>query len=508
VRAAPAVEPATRAPIAERPLIAVLVPLEDSRGDVATHLRSWTHEQTLARERFQVIVASADADPAGERAVADLLAPGDALVRTPGVGVVDLWNAAAARAEASWLVFTEAHCLGDPKCLEALAYAVESDPALDAASLHHGHSAPTRSGDLCARWFGEVYEQWDRDTWRHLNFVGVAVRREVFEAVGRLAPDLGLFCAPMFSARLHEHGARVGHVDSATVVHVHNDSLPEHHAFSADYTRGELSVRATHAQAFCERYFGHDWIWTNRLAYRPEIARRLVRDLADALARAAVRRRHDVPWLAWELARAIPAAGAGARPHAALEHARFAVDEWLAERAPLTVAARYARFLSAQRRVVRRTRLRWVRDHVGAADAPVTRTGTWDVDELGDSGLVGAHALERDEGLTYRWTEPVTLLRVAAPEGPHELVLDTGGLRGAPSSYVVATYVDGRHIRRDRLSDDGRRLVVPLVAARSTPGRAGGVTILSRPLDGRALPTADPRRLGLPLFSVELRPRS
>src|SRR6476659_1726021 len=93
------------------PVVSVLVPLEDTRGDVAEHLRTWTHAQELARDRFQVVLAGAGSDPEGERRLEEHLAPQDALVRVPGAGLIDLWNAAAARADAGWLVFTEAHCL-------------------------------------------------------------------------------------------------------------------------------------------------------------------------------------------------------------------------------------------------------------------------------------------------------------------------------------------------------------------------------------------------------------
>src|SRR5207249_1897129 len=81
-----------------------------------------------------------------------------------------------------------------------------------AASLDHGHSAGTTSGELGARWFDDVYAEWDRDPWRHLNFVGAAVRRQAFDAAGGLDPALGLFAIPALAARLHDRGARADHV--------------------------------------------------------------------------------------------------------------------------------------------------------------------------------------------------------------------------------------------------------------------------------------------------------
>jgi hypothetical protein len=487
------------------PEVSVLVPLEDLRGDAAEYLQTWTSAQALARERYQVVLAGDGSDPEGERRLEALLAPQDALVRAPGANLIDLWNAAASRADAPSLLFTEAHCLADRGCLDAVVRAVEADPDLDAASLDHGHHARTASAELGARWFDELHAVWDRDHWRHLNFVGAVVRRDAFNAAGGLDPTLGVFAIPALAARLHERGARVGHVDEATVAHVHNDSLADHHALSADWVVGECRVRSVGPSAYCERYFGHDGIWANRLAYRPEIARALARDVADAVARAAVRRREDVPWLTRELARRLPACVGGARPGAAAEGLRVRVNEIAAERLPLPADARYARYLQGQEAAVRRARLGWVRDHVTTPPAPAPARGRWAVDELDDTVLVGAHALERDAARAYRWTEPVTLLRVAAPEGEHELVLDTGGLRGRPQDYVTGAYVGGRRVSRDRLRGDATRLVVPLPRHGARPRSGGGITILSRPLDPRMLGAEDPRPLGMPLFSVEVR---
>src|SRR5712692_1796687 len=191
--AAPAAGAAARGRESADPTIAVLVPLEDTRGDVAEHLRTWTHGQTLERDRFQVVIASDASDEEGDRALETLLAPQDALVRAAGANLVDLWNAAAARADAEWIVLTEAHCLGARDCLAALMRAVARDPTLDAVSLDHGHQSENHGGVLGERWFRDLNAAWDRADWRYLNFVGVAVRRSVFDAVGGLDAELGLF---------------------------------------------------------------------------------------------------------------------------------------------------------------------------------------------------------------------------------------------------------------------------------------------------------------------------
>ena len=100
------------------PEISVVIPLTDARGDAIEHLRTWTHGQSLARERYQVVIASDGAEPEVDRALEALLEQQDSFEVIPGAGLLRLYNAAAGAATAPWLLLTENHCQGEPDCLE------------------------------------------------------------------------------------------------------------------------------------------------------------------------------------------------------------------------------------------------------------------------------------------------------------------------------------------------------------------------------------------------------
>jgi hypothetical protein len=304
-----------RSPTGARPELAVLIPLVDFRGDSVAHLRTWTHEQTLPRERFQVVVATDGVDAKADTAVEALLSEHDVLERVPGADLISLWNAAASQASAPWLVITEAHCLADPACLGVIARAVDADPDLEAAMLEHGHVADTLAGDLCARWFQKIYSEWSQTDWAHLTFAGCVVRRDVFERHGPLDSRYWLFSSFMLSARLAEAGATVGSIRDARIFHVHNDTVREHHEHSASHVRGQFLARSENSPAFCERYFGHSGPWANRLRYRPEVSRPITRALTSALVRAVGARRPDTTWMGRELMmRACPPGWPGLGP--------------------------------------------------------------------------------------------------------------------------------------------------------------------------------------------------
>lgn len=490
----------------------VLVPLEDARGDVVEHLRTWTHQQTFPRERFQLILASDGADPAGERELTKVLEPQDVLTHADTSHVVGLWREAAENATAPWLILTEAHCQADPGCLAATAEAIATEPDLDAAMFTHGHITHAVPGELTARWFKHMYSRWSKSEWAYLNLVGAAVRRDTFNKIDAFHSRYGLFCAHLLSARLHERGAKVGEVTDAIVSHIYHDTLREHHEHSADSARGECEARSELDDGFFERYFGRLDAWSERLRYRPALARQVTSALLTQARRTIASNREapasarvELAWLGRELTRWLPSCAGGARPRAICEHLDFLASEWATERLPLPADIRWKGYLRAQERVVRSTRLRWIHDHVAAQPPPAPSVGAWTVDELDDAALVGAHAPEHREDGWFRWTEPTTLLRLLPPAGNHVLCIDTHGMRGSPLDYVVGVFVAGRPISSTAIHDDRGRLVVELPAY--LDGAAEGIVVLCRPYEPRREGSPDLRRLGMPIFSIELCPR-
>jgi hypothetical protein len=438
-----------------------------------------------------------------------MLSPHDLLERVPGSRSVDLYNAAAARAAAPWLVLTEAHCAAEGACLAALAHAIDREPGLDAARLVvGGHIHSTAFGDALARWFEQVFAQWaEPGQWPRLSFFGAAIRRDAYlDAADAVDVRYGLFSPMLLSARLDQRRARVARVPDARVFHVADDDIREALQHTADFARGECTARTHHPAPFCERYFGHAGLWANRLRYRREIARLVAGVLARAAAHAALEQRAEAAWIGRELAAWAPACASGAGPRLLWERARLRWSELAADRFALGDSRRPSAFEHAHRRVVAVTQLRWIRDHAGPQPPPLPATGSWPVEELPGAAIVGIHGLEAHGQRCFRWTEPVALLRLGmrVDAGEQALIVDTGGLRGPPLDYVDAVYAGTCRIPRASLRDDDGRLVVRLPRLRERA--AAGITILSRPLEARGVGRANRRRLGMPVFSVELSP--
>jgi hypothetical protein len=486
---------------ASLPEIAVLIPLHDARGDFVDHLRSWTDRQTFPRDRYQIIVASRPGDTRAQALVRGVLAPHDRLVESSSEKLWAMWNAAASAAESPWLVLAEGHCTADRRFLEVIVDAVGARPELRSVRIEERQIAQSRGGELCARWFTDLYADWSTIDQPRLNTAAIVIGRRVFEDLGGLDVSLGMFAHTMLAAALRERGLEVPVIRGATVEHMNTDTLAQHNSFVTSYTLGECRVRERNETAFCERHFGHDEVWNNRLRYRPEVARLVRSALLDAVRRKTTAPA-DLPWLLGELGRwAGP--GGGVNQRVAFDKVTSRSAAFAAERLPISRKWRWKAFERSHASAVRLARLQWIRYHAGPTPMADARR-TWLAAELDGMALVGGHGIESHLGHDFRWTEPVAVLRLAPGKDDRLLTVETGGLRGDPASYVMAAYVGHRRIE-DWSAEDGRLefRVRPTEAEEST---RHGITLLSRPLRPERHGSSDHRRLGIPIISAEWRP--
>jgi hypothetical protein len=466
--------------------ISVVIPLTDARGDAIEHLRTWTHGQTLARDRFQMVVVSDGDDPSLDRAVTSMLEGHDVFDLVPGGTEMQLWDAGAKRASSRWMLVSENHCEAKPDTVARALDALQETPELDGVTLQQEDLALTPAGELCARWTQRVKEDWPEG---RLNLAGFAVRREAYQDAGGLESDFGLFAAPLLWARLTERGGQVKHLPDSRIVHFHVDGIDEHHDQSANYARGECEARRTLDPEFAERYFGHQHLVWNRRGLSPPVARSTTVILARELARAG---RHDSRWLAGELASRLPAAVGGPRAERLLARLALTWNERVASLGRLSFRRRFSQVLRGQDRAVREAQLRWIEANPDGEGTGLS-DGAGTIEQLGRSVLTGVHGLERHQGRPFRWSGPVLTIRLDPGAGGEELRVDTGGLRGAPIAVLAAAYLGTSRLPKRRVREEGAQLIIAL-----PPGEAGDLTLLCRPMEDPA-----GRKLGLPVFAVD-----
>jgi hypothetical protein len=480
------------------PDLAVVIPLEDPRGDVVEHLRTWTQSQTLPRERFQVVLGADGRHPGFERQVAAELAPQDEVVSAPGASLMGLYDAAARAATAPLLVLTEAHVRAEPGCLGAVAEAFAADKKLDVATLTNLQTASSGISPLSKRWLEQAYGEWERAGWMRVSVTGFAIRGDAYARAGGLDSRLGTFASSLLSARLDEQGARSTHLDQAVLSHELEDEMGYSLELGGDYARGGSIVRREQDPEFCERYFGPAGLWGRRHAYRDEFARPMVAALRSAIRHS----RPDAVWLTRELAVRLPARVGGSRPRWAWERITTRVHRALAA-APIPDNARWRSYATAQEANFRAVQLAESAAENGMPPAPAG--GAIGAERL-DGVLIGSHALEEHGGQSFRWTEPVALLRLAPPAEGAVLRVETAGVRGAPLDYLQGAYVGSMPLPREQITGDDETLEVRLPPRFARAAADSGLVLISRPLVPSHDGSSDRRRLGMPVVELELSP--
>jgi hypothetical protein len=478
--------------------IAVVYPAFDIRGSLAERLRKWAREQTLARERYRVVVAIDGASPLQAREAEALLAPQDEVVAVPNaMNEAALWNAGAARAGTRWLVFTEGHSVARPDCLEAVARWIAANPDAEIGNFAVGHTDDHLMSRLSDRWFNEVHSQWESpDSWPRLHRAGFAIRADVFNAVGGFEPRYGQFAAPLLSAHLHERGLKIGMVPDAAVIHLDDAAMNGHHLDTADFVVGECEARARNDPSFFERYFGYDpmyspWLHGRRVAWR----------MLQAAIIANLSGLQQAKALARLLPRYVAMTVAGIRSRIVLNRLAVKLDEFAVDRLPLPGALRWARFIRAHRRVVDLTRLEWM-----AKRQPHQPPQAWSfrpIAQIGPDVLAGAaYSLERHNGRPFRWSEPVMLLRLAPSARPRLLRVETDGMRGDPLARICAIVVDGRVLPVSAITTDGRGTLIVRLPAGHAHATSTDVAIVCTP--SISVDAGVARWLGLPIFAMAL----
>jgi len=262
--------------------ITVIYPLIELREDLISPLRSWTREQTLARERYRVIAVFAEADRAQAAALEPLLGPNDELLPVPDRSFAAMVNAGTARARTAWLVMTEGHCIAQPGSLDQVMRWIEANPDAQIGNFELAHLNNNNTVNrLVARWYDKTVAQWRTPSnWEHAISGGFAIRASVLEEAGPLEPAFEAFSPHFQSALLHSRGVKVANVPGAAVIHLNERSMTEFYDSTERYACGEFIARSQIDPAFMERYFGAPNLWINRA--------RLERGTALAMMRALI----------------------------------------------------------------------------------------------------------------------------------------------------------------------------------------------------------------------------
>ncbi|HZS04375.1 MAG TPA: glycosyltransferase [Blastocatellia bacterium] len=485
--------------------VSVIVTLTDERGQGRECVRMLTQGQTLAREKYEVIVITDGSYPQLAREAEKMLAPQDSLVHFPSSNEFYLYEIAARRARGRVLFFTEAHCVPEPECLEAMVR------FLDISGCDGARCRSVRIDEnlnYLAQMEDRVIEDFrsanlQKDHWLKVLIHGFGIHRDVYFQEGGFTSEFGQFAEWELAARLHSRGRRLGYAPEVVVRHCYAGDLKILFSFIRDFTRGEMKCRATLPKEFCEKYFGPLPEWFEHGFYNSALTRRLCLYLIERFSSALkdgdykaslellrLLRRFDVTALCglrWHLL--------AARKSIILARLKMRLWRFSAERCYQA----YHRHWAA---IIQYCRLEFLADQAAALRGEVPATFQYDLTRIAADDLTGFYPLETWQGHSFRWSEPAAVVRVSLPAGDYEVRIEMLPVRSEALPLHIEVIFDGHTVCKTT-QDSHRPVTFRLTADKFKPETDRHYLALLcnafRPLQ---FDSTDERALGLPVTGI------
>lgn len=198
---------------ATAPEISVIVPVRNGAGSIPALLRS-LDAQTLARDRFEVIVVDNDSS---DRTAEIAAAQGARVVHEPVPNRSRARNRGAAQATSNLYAFTDADCVADPGWLEGLLRCQSPAPLVAGEVRVRVSDRPNAVERYEALWrFGQ--EAWVKQGWAAT--ANLLVQADAFEAIGGFDPTWRHIGEDVdFCFRARDAGYRLEYCGTAIVEH-------------------------------------------------------------------------------------------------------------------------------------------------------------------------------------------------------------------------------------------------------------------------------------------------
>ncbi len=491
------------------PKVSVIIPLPDHRGQALACVASWVREQTYPREHLEVIVVTDGSDPVLDSRVRELLGPQDRMISQPTTNVYLLYNLGARQAGGRLLLFTESHCVAESECIEELVRFF---------ATHNIGAACCRSVGICPNFMARMNERvreaglrtWSQQgDWRKaIHNHGLAIYRDIYLQEGGFEHAFGHFAKWVLAEKLHSQDRRLGYAAEAVVRHYHTPSIKEVFHHIRDVTRGECAYRATSPVEYCERYFGYSEDWAHRESFRPSLARSACLAVSKSLW-SGIRRGGG-----WSMVRAQATALLQFLPVALLgPRWRMLIYKWLLW---VAVARCWAWRFNDQRlyraysdvydRMIRYSRMEFIAEQLLSSVPEPPDAFHYRLSETREDWLVGFYALEQWENASFRWSGPVSIVRLSLAKGSYEVKIETRSLRKAPVPLYLGVYLNRHKVPSSSLQWNDGLLSFRIDSSMFDPSPEQRLILTCNPVRPWKFGVPDRRRLGLPIFSVRFTP--
>ncbi|MDX6555038.1 MAG: hypothetical protein QOD86_1233 [Miltoncostaeaceae bacterium] len=202
--------------------LSVIVPTMPSRGPMLARCVAALNDQTLDRDRYEVIVV-----PNGPEARETALRGADRVLAVPEPGAAVARNAGAEAARGELLVFMDDDILAEPGCLEAHLSALREAPGVSLGPAYPPGVGSTLAEQASSRWWFDHYARKHRPGHRFtfVDFLtgNLGISRELYLELDGLDPAFGAHRREDWEmgCRILERGIVMRATPDAVAIHHH-----------------------------------------------------------------------------------------------------------------------------------------------------------------------------------------------------------------------------------------------------------------------------------------------
>jgi hypothetical protein len=494
------------------PSLSVILPLVDVRGAAEAAIHSW-RAQRSAENPFEIVVVENGHRPALLQRVRALLDAEDQVVPCRSINEAVLYNAGAKAARGEVFVFSEAHVLAKPGCVDAIRDSFDKRE-VDVGCLASTHHTRTLLAELDAR-LGEQEASALQalGTWRQVGLRGFAIRAELFRAFGGFEESYNRFAETVLAVRLDAAGCRIDYLEEAIIDHVDTDSFLHLQSALVGGAIGECAWWEAEPEV-ARRYFGANPPWREEGTPPPHLALRMMRDLWRVL-------RHDRTRSGWRsqlhaavrlLPQLVKSALLGRRASVLVARMFATLAGWRLLRclAPLhrlpdgACPELIERYLVVRKAYVRcgvreylasRNESSLSLDHGKCPSIPLT--------SLDEASLVGFFPPESWQEQSYRWSGPIGVLVLPLEARCHRFRIDIRPT-GTWSVRHPRLFFNGQPLPPESILEKDGHLIFEVPGSMFDTRGKQRLTFTCEPFVPARHGLSDPRHLGVAVIALQV----
>ena len=494
---------------AAKPMVSVILPMEDHRGMAIKAIESWVVKQRCPPEDFELIVLIDDSLRDLEHPVRELLRPHDQLIKQSAHNEMEQYDFGATQSKGEILLFTEPHCEAEPETISEVIHYFKTT-SLDGLCARSTPVCRNRIGQMESRMYTDGFAEWSQpDDWRKVILRGFGIRRQAYFDAGGFQHRYSRFAEWLLAAALKSQGYQLGYAPGVAVSHLYADNLKLLDDFIREFTEGECLYRLeTASKEFCESYFGAPAEWYEVRSSDRSLDFLFVATTLQMLVRRLGIARTLQGWITClaQLVRCLASALCG--KHLLLfKHQVFV---WLAKLRCyfwwVNEERMYRAFVDYYLGATSLSRIRYGINNVPNKISVVTPRTSYSMEKMGDEEIFGFHGLETYQGEVFRWSSSVAALRLTLDPGNYRAVIRLISVRQLQPETELAIFWNHRPVRNLRFEPGIYTLEFSVTEDMFARSGRQCLILYCRPwtINGARIP--DPRALGLPVVSVNFEP--